>query len=243
MRFCIDYRKLNAVTKKDCYPLPRIDVCLDTLNNSQLFSAFDLRSGYHQVQMHPDDAEKTSFILRSGSYQFRRLPFGLTNAGATFQRVMDIAMHGANLNICLIYLDDIIVFSKTVPEHLTRLRILFDKLRCANLKLKPSKCNILRDKITFLGHVVSKVGIETDPEKTRSVDEWPRPRSVHDVRSFLGLCSYYRKFVQNFAIIAKPLHALTGKYIKFEWSMECEKAFVGLKKRFNFCSHSSHAIR
>ena len=139
-------------------------------------------------------------------------------------------MHGANLNICLIYLDDIIVFSKTVPEHLTRLRILFDKLRCANLKLKPSKCNILRDKITFLGHVVSKVGIETDPEKTRSVDEWPRPRSVHDVRSFLGLCSYYRKFVQNFAIIAKPLHALTGKYIKFEWSMECEKAFVGLKK-------------
>jgi transposase InsO family protein len=230
-RFCIDFRKLNDVTRKDSYPLPRIDVCLDSLAGAKLFSAFDLRSGYHQVRMYEEDADKTSFVTRSGLWRFRRLPFGLSNAGATFQRVMDVAMAGLNFNIMLVYLDDIIVFSKTVDEHLERLRALFDRLRRANLKLKPSKCKLMRDEIGFLGHVVSAEGVRTDEEKTRAVAEWPIPKNLHEVRSFLGLCGYYRRFVQDFAKIAAPLHALAGKNIPFEWTTECQAAFVRLKEK------------
>jgi len=228
-RFCIDFRDLNNRTKLDSYPLPRIDVCLDTLGGSRYFSSFDLRSGYHQVRMHPEDSEKTNFIVESGSYQFRRLAFGLCNAGATFQRVMDVAMHGANLKICLVYLDDIVVYSRSISEHIVRLRILFERLRKANLKLKPSKCHLLQDQISFLGHVVSAEGISTDPEKTRAIREWPIPTSVTEVRSFLGLASYYRKFVPRFSLIAKPLHLLTGKYVQFFWDQQCQTAFDRLK--------------
>jgi len=127
LRFCVDYRKLNSVTRRDAYPLPRIDSCLDALSGAQFFSAFDLRSSYHQVPMDMQDADKTTFIVRRGTYRFRRVPFGLCNAGSTFQRVMDLALNGLNFNMCLVYLDDIIVFSSTVEEHLVRLRKLFDR--------------------------------------------------------------------------------------------------------------------
>ena len=229
LRFCIDYRRLNDITRKDVYPLPRIDACLDAMAGAQYFSTFDLRSGYHQVRMHEADADKTSFVTRQGAFRFRRLPFGLCNAGSTFQRLMDIVMKEANFEICLVYLDDIIVYSEEADEHLRRLEIVFSRLRKARLKLKPSKCKILQKHVTFLGHVVSNEGLSTDPEKIAAVVEWPRPTNQTEIRSFLGLCSYYRRFVKDFASIASPLHALTGKNQRFEWTEACEKSFQQLK--------------
>jgi len=172
------------------------------------------------------DADKTTFIVRTGTYRFRRVPFGLCNAGSTFQRVMDLALNGLNFNMCLVYLDDIIVFSSTVEEHLVRLRKLFDRLRIADLKLKPSKCNLLRSEVIFLGHVVSGQGVATDPSKIEFVRDWPTPTDVKEVRSFLGLASYYRRFVPTFAEIAAPLHALTTKNKQFEWTPDCERALT-----------------
>jgi len=195
LRFCVNYRKLNSVTRLDAYPLPRIDSCLDALSGAQFFSAFDLRASYHQVPMDMKDADKTTFIVRTGTYRFRRVPFGLCNAGSTFQRVMDLALSGLNFKMCLVYLDDIIVFSAKVEEHLHRLRKIFDRLRAANLKLKASKCSLMRAEVKFLGHVVSGMGVATDPAKIEVVKEWPRPSEVREVRLFLGLASYYRRFV------------------------------------------------
>ena len=231
LRFCIDYRKLNDVTTKDSYPLPKISDCLDALSEGRYFSAFDLRSGYFQVMMDEKDKEKTSFVTRSGLYQFKVLPFGVTNGPATFQRLMDITMAGLNYQICLVYLDDIIVMSKDVDQHLDRLVMIFDRLRSSGLKLKPSKCKLLRKRLPFLGHIVTDSGIETDPEKIQAIADWPTPTSVTEVRSFVGLCSYYRRFVKDFAFICGPLHALTGKNARFSWTDACQTAFEELKKR------------
>jgi len=230
-RFCIDYRNLNSVTIKDSYPLPRIDTCLDTLGGSKLFSTFDLRSGYFNVLMNKKDADKTSFVTRQGTFRFNKLPFGLCNAGSTFQRVMDISMSGLNFTSCLVYLDDIIVFSKTVDEHLTRLVQVFERLRSAKLKLKVSKCHLIQSSVSFLGHVVSDQGIGTDPAKAELIRNWPQPTSVTEVRSFLGLASYYRKFILGFACIAAPLHKLTCKDMRFKWSEECAEAMSQLQEK------------
>jgi len=142
LRYCVDYRRLNSVTRRDAYPLPRIDSCLDALSGAHLFSTFDLRASYHQVPMHEDDADKTTFIVRTGTYRFKKIQFGLCNAGSTFQPVMDLALSGLNYNMRLVYLDDIIIYSSSVEEHIERLGLLFEKLRAANLKLKPSKCRL-----------------------------------------------------------------------------------------------------
>jgi transposase InsO family protein len=230
-RFCIDYRRLNDLTIKDAYPLPRIESCLDAMAGAKFFSTFDLRSGYHQVMMDPRDADKTSFVTRTGTYKFKVMPFGLCNAGATFQRVMDVAMRGLNFKVCIVYLDDIVVFSKTLEEHMTNLAAVLQRLREAGLKLKPSKCRIARTKVEFLGHVVSDQGVATDPAKVKDVANWPIPQNATEVRSFLGLASYYRKFVPNFAHIAAPLHSLTGKNAQFRWSAECEEAMKVLQEK------------
>jgi RNase H-like domain found in reverse transcriptase/Reverse transcriptase (RNA-dependent DNA polymerase)/Integrase core domain/Integrase zinc binding domain/Zinc knuckle len=231
IRFCIDYRQLNTITRKDSYPLPRIEACLDALGGSSFFSAFDLRSGYHQVEMEECDKDKTSFVTRTGLYRFCVMPFGLCNAPGTFQRIMDIVMAGLNFRVLLVYLDDIILFSKSVEEHLERLELLFTTLRTANLKLKPSKCKLIRREVGFLGHIVSDKGISTDPDKISAVQDWPVPTSVTEVRSFLGLCGYYRRFVSHFSEIAAPLHALTGKHVTFQWGDKCQTAFETLKQR------------
>src|SRR5206468_10306231 len=202
------YRKLNDCTIKDSYPLPRITDCLDALGTGRYFSAFDLRSGYFQVAMEEQDKEKTSFVTRSGLYQFKVMPFGVTNGPATFQRLMDLTMAGLNYKICLVYLDDIILMSRTIDEHLERLVMILDRLRGAGLKLKPSKCKLLQKTISFLGHIVSENGVATVPEKIQAVADWRVPGSVTEVRSFIGLCSYYRRFVKDFACTAGSLHAL-----------------------------------
>ena len=229
LRCCIDYRQLNSVTRKDAYPLPRIDACLDAMASATLFSTFDLRSSYHQVVVTPEDRDKTAFICPRGMYQYRTMPFGLCNAGATFQRLMDVVMTGLHFNICLVYLDDVILFSKTVDEHFERLIRILSRLLSAGLKLKPEKCSLMKRSVSFLGHIVSGAGIATDPDKTKAVSEWPVPTSVKELRSFLGLAGYYRRFVQGFAGVAAPLHALTRKNRTFEWTDVTQAAFETLK--------------
>ena len=231
MRFCVDYRHLNERTIKDSYALPRIDECLDTLKEATWFTTLDLRSGYHQVAMDPKDADKTAFVTRRGMYKFKKMPFGLCNAGATFQRLMDVTLSGLRYESCLVYLDDILGFASSVEHHLRRLQEVFERLRSVNLKLKPSKYILLRRRVEFLSYVISSNGLSADESKVDTVKTWPVPNKVRDVRSFLGLCSYYRKFIQGFANIAAPLHALTQKNRKFEWTTACQQAFEELKRR------------
>ena len=227
-RCCIDYRGLNNVTVKDRYPLPRVDSCLEAMTGASWFSSIDLRASYHQVSIWPPDRDKTSFICQRGLYRYRMMPFGLCNAGATFQRLMDIVLAVLHMDVCLVYLDDIVVFSKTPAEHLERLNAVFQRLRSAGLKIKPEKCAFFRKSIVFLNHVLSADGISTDPEKIRAVVTWPTPTSVSEVRSFVGL-AYYRKYVKDFAKIAAPLHELTKKNARFTWGDRDQEAFESLK--------------
>ena len=229
IRVCTDFRLLNKITIKDSYPLPRIDDSLDALGGSVWFSTLDLASGYWQVEMDPKDQEKTAFSTQGGLYEYKVMPFGLANGPATFERLMEQVLRGLHWQTCLVYLDDIIVFSKTFETHLARLEEVIDRIGTAGLKLSPKKCHLFQTEVTFLGHVVNKDGIGTDPSKIEAVTSWPCPKSVKEVRSFLGLCSYYRKFVKGFATIAKPLHELTHKDQSFIWTVDCQKAFDTLK--------------
>ena len=228
-RCCVDYRRLNSVTRKDAYPLPRIDSCLDAMAMAKWFSTFDLRSSYHQVRVDPQDRDKTAFICPRGMYRFRAMPFGLCNAGATFQRLMDVVMAGLHLDICLVYLDDIIVYSRTPEEHFERLNTVFNRLRQSGLKLKPEKCCLFQKSVSFLGHVISEDGIGTDPKKTQAVVDWPVPTCQKDVRAFLGLAGYYRRFIRDFAKKAVPLHNILKKGSTFTWSNEAQQAFDEIK--------------
>lgn len=229
MRFCVDYRRLNDVTVKDAYPLPRVDDCLDSLAGAQWFSTMDLCSGYWQVEMEEESKPKTAFATRSGLYEFNVMAFGLACAPSTFERLMEEVVRGLQWEECLIYLDDIISFGKDFRQCLERLSRVFDRLRQANLKLKPSKCHFFQTEVDFLGHTVSRSGIQASEDKVKAVNEWPVPVNVREVRSFLGLCSYYRKFVKGFAEIARPISALVKKEAKFVWTSQCQEAFEKLK--------------
>ena len=232
MRFCVDYRKLNSVTEKDAYPLPRIDDTLESLHGSRYFSTLDLKAGYWQVPVREEDKKKTAFRTSSGRlYEWNRLPFGLCNAPATFSRLMDHVLTGLSWEICLFYLDDIIVFSRTWEEHLQRLEIVFKRLLEQGLTLGATKCKLAAKEVEFLGHVVNKEGLRPNPALLDSITRIPQPKTVKDVRSFLGLASYYRRFVKGFSNIAAPLNRLLEKSKEKEvnWTPECEEAFLTLK--------------
>ena len=229
LRFCIDFRQINHYTVKDRLPVPRVDSSLEALEGSTLFSSLDLASGYWQVAMHPDDAAKTAFVTETNMYQFKVMPFGLCNAPATFCRLMQIILRGIHWRYCLAYLDDVVVFSSSFEDHLVRLEEVLDRLRKAGLKLTPKKCHLFQKSVTFLGHVVSAEGVSTCPEKIATIRKWPVPRHLRDVRAFLGLASYYRKFIDDFAETALPLYELTQKHTTFEWTERCQQALDGLK--------------
>jgi len=229
LRMCIDYRVLNDKTVKDAYPLPNTAELFDSLSGSKWFSTLDLASGYYQVENTPRAREYSAFTSRKGLFEWTCMPFGLCNAPATFSRLMDRVLTGLKWEISLVYLDDIIVFSSTPSEMIERLRSVFDRLRQAKLKLKPSKCHLFKHEVEYLGHVISERGIATDPAKVERVKNWPVPKSVHDVRTFTGFANYYRRYVPDFASTAKPLYRLTDKTIPFDWTYECQQAFDALR--------------
>ena len=240
LRFCIDLRKLNNRTVKDAYSLPRIESILDSLGGAQIFSTLDLKAGYWQVEMAEECKAYTAFTCGPlGFYECDTMPFGATNAPATFQRLMHDCLGELNMNWCIVYLDDIIIFSETKEEHLKRLEAVFQKLCAAGLKLKPSKCFFFREEIEYLGHVVSGKGISTNPKKIEAVAKWPTPKTVYDIRSFLGFVGYYRRFIKNFSRITKPIREVitglenqskrTAKKTYIDWTDAADTAFEHLK--------------
>jgi hypothetical protein len=230
MRMCVDFRALNQSTIKNSYALPRIDELLDRLHGANVISNLDLQSGYHQIRVAAEDTPKTAFRTRYGHYEFLVLPFGLTSAPATFQRLMNDIFREHLDTFVLVYLDDILVFSKNEEDHARHLETVFALLRKHKLYVKMSKCSFGQSSIPFLGHIVGKDGIQVDPSKVASVRDWPVPANSHDVRCFLGLANYYRRFVQQFSHIASPLTNLLGKRVAFKWSAPQQQAFEALKQ-------------
>ena len=200
LRFCIDLHKLNSRMIKDAYSLPRIKESLDCLNGAIIFTSLDFKTGYWQVEMEENSIHYITFTVGPlGFYECVHMPFGLTNAPATFQHLIESCLGDYHLKYCIIYLDDIIIFSKTPEEHISRLHKVFQKLDKTALHLKPSKCEFFKDRLEYLGHVVSSKGIETNPKKIAAILNWPWPRNITQIRSFLGFCNYYRKFIKGYA--------------------------------------------
>ena len=217
--------------QKDAFPLPCIDETLDTLSGAQWFSTLDLVSGYWQVEMAEKDREKTAFTTHEGLFELKVMPFGLCNAPATFQHLMNLVLAGVEWSQCLVYLDDIIVLGRNFDEHLRNLGLVLQKLKAANLCLKPAKCALCKTEVTYLGHKISREGVATDHAKVDKVENWPQPKTSQELQQFLSLASYYCKFIRNFASIVRPLHRLTEKGRPFKWTSEYESAFHELKQR------------
>ena len=220
LRFCVDYRGLNAVTKADTFPLPRIDDLLDQLGKSRYFSTLDLSSGFWQIRIHPDSMEKTAFATPQGLYEFRVMPFGLTNAPSVFQRLMQQVLTGLNPDsgpsFISAYIDDILIFSTTLEQHLEHLRLVLQRSCEVGLKLNPAKCRFVRKEVEYLGHILTPNGLKPNPTLVRAVREFPIPTTVQELRRFLGLASYYRRFIPKFVSVAQPLHQLTCKGATFK---------------------------
>ena len=229
MRMCIDYRAVNKITIKNAYPLPRIDDLLDRLTGAKIFSCLDLQQAYHQVRLHPDDVSKTAFTTPVGLFEYLVLPFGLSNAPSTFQALINSVLGPELSNCCLVYLDDIVVFSDTPEQHIQHLRLVLSKLQGSKLFAKLSKCRFALSSIKFLGHVVDEHGITPDPEKIKIVQDWPTPTSVTAVRSFVGLAQYFRKFIQGFSSLISPLTKLFRKHAEFAWTAQHEQTFADVK--------------
>ena len=229
-RMCIDYRALNKITIKNKYPLPRVDELLDRLHGAKWFSKIDLKSGYHQVRIAERDVPKTAFRTRYGHYEFLVLPFGLTNAPATFMQMMNAIFHANLDDFVIVFLDDILIFSKTEEDHARHIEEVLKVLRKHQLYAKESKCEFFKQKMAFLGYLVTKDGITMDPDKVKAIVDWPNPlKTVKDVRSFLGLAGYYRRFVKGFSKIAAPLTELLKKDVNFKWTENENSAFEQLK--------------
>lgn len=242
LRLCVDYRQLNQLTKKDSYALPRVEDLLDCMSGNTFFSHIDMKSGYHQVEILESHKERTAFSVGPlGFYEYNRMPFGLTNSPATYQRLMENILADLNLKVCCVFIDDVIIFGKTFEEHLHNIQLVFNKIKEATLKIAPSKCQFFKRKVKFIGHIVSERGIEIDTEKTDKVVNWPKPRTPEDVRRFLGFVGYYRRFIENFSRICRPLTDLMPSPLKkkikgknrqtreWHWGAEQDKAFETLK--------------
>jgi hypothetical protein len=231
LRMCTDYRALNKLTIRNQYPLPRIDDLLDSLNGCSYFSSIDLKSGYHQIRIAPEDVPKTAFRTPIGHYQFKVLQFGLTNAPATFQNVMNDIFAPYLNQFVVVYLDDILIFSKSEQEHLQHIELVLQKLRHYGLYANGKKCDFLKSELEFLGHIIGKDGIKVDPKKTAVVQAWVKPKTITELRSFLGLANYFRRFVQGYSTMVAPLTALLQKNKTLsEWDDKCDEAFNEVKQ-------------
>jgi hypothetical protein len=230
MRLCIDFRQLNKVTVKNKYPLPRIDDLFDQLKDEKVFSKIDLRSGYHQVRMKDEDISKTAFRTRYGHYEFTVVPFGLSNAPVVFMCLMNGVFRNYLDKFVIVFLDDILVYSKKEEEHEQHLRMVLQVLREHQLYAKLGKYSFYQKQIHYLGHIISEEGIVVDPEKIQAIQEWPVPRNITEVRSFMGLAGYYRRFIAGFSRIAHAITSLQRKEKKFQWTEQCESSFQQLKQ-------------
>lgn len=225
----MDYRKLNALTIKNRFPMPLVEEILEELAGATYFTSLDMKAGYHQVRMKTGEEYKTAFKTHSGHYQFKVMPFGLTNAPATFQCAMNSILAPFLRKFALVFLDDILVYVPTMKLQLEHLRLVLDKLREHQFHLKESKCNFAKEELIYLGHIISGKGVSTDPSKTAAMVNWPTPQTVTELRAFLGLTGYYRRFVKGYGAIAKPLTTLLKKN-QFQWNDSSEAAFQLLKQ-------------
>ena len=230
MRMCVDYRALNNITIKNSYPLPRVDELFDRLQGAKYFSKIDLRSGYHQIRIAPEDVPKTAFRTRYGHFEFLVLPFGLTNAPGTFMHLMHQTFRELLDDFVLVFLDDILIYSKTLEEHEQHVQRVLEILRKEKLFAKESKCEFFKTEVEFLGHVVGRDGVKMMEDKVKAVAEWPVPTKVSDVRSFLGTAGFYRRFIKDFSQIVAPLSDLTKETMKWQWGKAQQESFVKLKE-------------
>ena len=243
IRFCVDYRGLNDVTRKDSYPLPNIQDTYDSLAGAQYFSTLDLASGYWQVELAPEDRPKTAFATRQGLFQFKVMAFGLSNAPATFERLMETVLKGLLWDRCMCYLDDVIVYGQTFDSALENLRHVMYRLRQSGLKLQAKKCDLFKKEILYLGFIISGKGVRVDPKKVEVIRKWPRPCTVTDVRSFLGFGNYHRRFVQDYAAISEPLVALTRGNTPFHWGRAQQRSFDTLKRKLMSAPQLAHPTK
>jgi hypothetical protein len=229
-RFCVDYRQLNNHTVKNKYPLPIVDELLDELHGAAWFTKLDMRSGYHQIRLKLADEHKTAFKTHHGHWEFRVMPFGLTNAPATFQALMNTIFQPLLKQCVLVFVDDILIYSKTLDSHLEHLQQVFTILEHHKLYLKKSKCSFAQQSLEYLGHIICGKGVATDSTKTQTIATWPTPKDAKELRSFLGLSGYYRKFIRNYGAISRPLTDLLKKHTVFHWNPDLQLSFDTLKQ-------------
>ncbi|GKB11604.1 putative reverse transcriptase domain-containing protein [Tanacetum coccineum] len=228
---CIDYRALNKLTIKNHYPLPRIDDLFDQLQGSSVYSKIDLRSGYHQLRVRDEDIPKTTFRTRYGHYEFQVMPFGLTNAPAVFIDLMNRVCKPYMDKFVIVFIDDILIYSRNKEEHANHLRIILELLKKEKLYAKFSKCDFWIHIVQFLGHLIDSQGLHVDPAKIEAVKNWTSPTTPTEIRQFLGLAGYYRRFIKDFSKIAKSLTKLTQKNKKYIWGEDQKSAFQLLKQK------------
>jgi hypothetical protein len=232
-RMCVDFRALNKITVKNHYPLPRIDDLLDQLKDAKYFTKLDLRSGYHQIRIAEGDTWKTTFKTKQGFFEWMVIPFGLCNAPATFMQVMNDVLRPFLDDFVIVYLDDILIFSKSREEHIEHVKKVLDVLRKEQLFLKLSKCEFGKTSLIYLGHIVGGGKLKIDPSKVKVILEWSRPSNVTEVRNFLGAAQYWRKFIANFSSIVAPLHVVTSVKQGFQWGGKQQQAFDTLKEKIS----------